>query len=518
MTTMNADHEIAAVVKAAVAAEMNALRGEVQDVASRIPVKTDDDQGEKITQALSAHNAGQKELNEKIVQLHSDSAETRTKLEALAAKIAAPKAQDTRVDGMKVFKDSGLLDRIEKGELGAFSGRKLKLPSLLSADGMTLFASTGDAVDTGNLGGLIAPSYDTTFRPGAKAARPFATYAPKVAVNSNSHIYSREDDISVMSGIRTYLTNAEDADHVLCTLSDVTGITADAVLLISHAGTLYPCVVTSVDTATKIVTLDWTYGHALTGSEVVVFQDFKGVAEQAQKPYTALKTTAVTATLDMVAMMALITKQADVLTDCRRAMSVKLPEVIARDMSFLSLIGGGNIPGLMTTSGVQSQSWGHATGMLSSDSRADAVLRAWAMCLTPGPYRAWMDRHAWLSILTAKGASEKAYLMSSFGPISVGMASDGNGASLGWLDVGFDDSLIRPLTAAWATYTQTCIVIDHARAHAILHNPAMASLEAGVVNDDFELNQFRLRYEEMLGQAIYDFKAYCVTEFDHVPA
>jgi hypothetical protein len=250
----------------------------------------------------------------------------------------------------------------------------------------------------------------------------------------------------------------------------------------------------------------------------VVFTDFCGVSEGGQKPYTGMKTTAVTATLDAVPIMCLITKQADVLTTVRAAMTQRLPEVIARDLSFLTLIGGGNIPGLMTASGVQSQSWGHATGALSSDSRADAVLRAWSQCLTPGPYRAWMDRQAWLSILTAKGASEKAYLMSSFGPISVGVAADGNGASLGWLDVGFDDSLIRPLSASWATYTQTCIVIDHARAHAVLHNPAFAALEAGVINDDFEKNQFRLRYEEMLGQAIYDFKAYCVTEFDHVPA
>lgn len=520
-TTTIDDNLLAAAAKAAAAAEVNSLRAEIQTLANKQTIKPEDmtSLDQKVTTAVDAWNSGQKLLNEKIAQLTSDSAETTKKLMELASKAIQPPPiaglQGAEAELNKLLTDAGFVTHLSGGRSGMSA--KAKMPSLLSGKGMRLLSASAEAVDTGQLGGLIAPVYDTSFRPRPIPAKPFASYCRRQPIAGTQLIYAREDEDSAYSGIRTTNVQQEHNDHTVLTLTDVTGIVAHGLILISHGGVLYPTIVTSVDTNTKIVTVDWTYGHQIEAADVVVLPEFGGIAEGALKPATGFKTSPITANLEMLPITALVTRQADVLTDIRSVLGTRMPEMLDRNLSFLLLMGSTVIPGLLTTSGAQTQSWGHSDFMETDDSRADAVLRAWARCLTPGPYRAWMDRQAFISILLAKGAAEKGYLMSSFGPLSLSFASDGNSARLSMLDVSFDDTLRRPLSASWATMTRNCVVIDHAAANAVLYNPSMTEMAVGTSGDDFDRNQFRLRYEEMVGQRIDYFEAYCCTEFDHAP-
>jgi hypothetical protein len=185
-----------------------------------------------------------------------------------------------------------------------------------------------------------------------------------------------------------------------------------------------------------------------------------------------------------------------------------MPERLRRNLAWHLLYGDATaagapqLAGFASESGVQTYLW--SAGEVG-DTRADACLRA-ANLVVGENITLVMNKRDLLRIRLAKSATDGHYLITpNFGKVTFERVG-GNWYLDGYMIIVSD-----------AVIDGDFFAIDFARASE-LPDQGTASLEFGLVNDQFIRNEITVRYEATLAHAILSTQAYVYATWDSAPS
>lgn len=356
----------------------------------------------------------------------------------------------------------------------------------------------------------------TTYRPGIfmddKWAMDIASRIPRVVVsNSTTYTIPKESDPSRYGAWKSTLAadiNGDPTPVSVATFTDVVGLIPGSVVRFYNASDvlLGSSTVLSINTSTKVVTfttnsITW---DATTGWKVVS-ENYGVTAELAQKPSGFVGTENVSFTLKTLASIIPTTVNAlNTIQGLRSMIEMKLPERHRRNLSYHLLYGDDGtqkLQGLRTYTGAQSYAWSSG---VSGDNQVDAVMRAANLIPWTSGLGVIMSQADLPTLFLLKGSDGHYLRTGSFGMVPLGMV--GQSWYLGPYELVFD----------YAVTSTHFTVINWSDASEIADQNT-ASLMWGYINDDFEKNIIRARYEATLCHAIKSTQAYVVGQWDAAP-
>ena len=422
-------------------------------------------------------------------------------------------------DMARILESSEYLRRVRDnhGALGALppsGARGIQIPTEL----MRSRRVERVTVDTSEL--AAAPTY----RPGIVDWRLEATrmvdLVPAVPVTSETYHWFTEDRISGEGGIATTVDGAiVGGAGATITLDSVDNMIAGALMYIRRtdgAGTLLgyeECTIQSINTSTKVVTMTADIAGNVADGDTVITSSYAGTAESAAKPYTLLKTGDNSASMVMVAVLALITRQALLFMPQLQSWAEgKLRKTNRRNLSRQIIYGTGTgqqLQGLLAHSSRQTFTWSAGGGGVTTsvgDTMADAVLKS--ALLIPdeeGGIDVVMRRANWLELVAEKNA-DGGYLHTAQGPVALinrpGLRSIGE-------YVVHTESQLKP---------NGDYIIGRFSEASELATALSGELLWGWINDSFATNEQVARYEQAVLHAIKSTQDYVHGQFDSRPS
>jgi hypothetical protein len=396
-------------------------------------------------------------------------------------------------------------------------GKVENLPSILLEE-LEMRASTPTTIGSTEVGGMLVPYY----RPGIveyqieryglwELMNKMTTDAEKVEI-------MKESEASGRAAVMNTLEVAIDGDptaKTTCTLYNSEGFEAGMLVRFHLAASTPTLPLVSKDDATGILTFatDAITFDAAIGTKVTA-EAVGATAEEALKPYGYMDVSVTEETLKTLATMLKVTVQRMKLTPMLlQWMQSKLMSAVKRSYSFHCLHGddsaAGTLAGFLNEVGLQTFTW--STDGVVGDNKIDAILKAiYTLIISDGPIGICMNKAEWINILLLKG-TDGHYISKTFGPVAV--VDNGPGQRrLGAFPVELDPS------CRYTAGTESQVLCaDFANAHELYINPKMTSFELGMINDDFELNIRRARYEEMAQNCILSTRNYCLVDLDTAP-
>ncbi len=246
---------------------------------------------------------------------------------------------------------------------------------------------------------------------------------------------------------------------------------------------------------------------ASTGWDVTAEQ-WGATVESDAKPYGYLAAELVQVTLQTIAELIATTRQRlnsgpGLDAWIRRVMPERWRRNVAWHLLYgdATAAGAPQLAGFASETGVQTYLW--SSGQIG-DTRADAVLRA-ANLVVGRNVTVVMNKRDLLSIRVAKNSSGDYIETPNFGRIALDMVGQN------WVLDGFT------IIESDAVLDNDFFVIDFSRASE-LADQGTASLEFGLVNDQFIRNEVTVRYEATIAHAILSTQAYVYGTWDSAPS
>jgi hypothetical protein len=356
----------------------------------------------------------------------------------------------------------------------------------------------------------------TAYRPGILEAREFAMgladRIPSVIVkNATTYAVPRETAESRHAAWISTLSAQLDGDPTpksTATFTDVVGLMVGSVVRFFNAShvLLGSSTVVSIDAGTKVVTfatnsLAW---DAESGDRVTS-ENYTVIAELGQKPSGYVGTENVEFTLKSLPVIVPTTVNAiNTIMGLAAMIERKLPYREQRNMSRHLLYGddgAAQLQGLRTYTGAQSYLWSSGVG---GDNQVDAIMRAANQIAWGVPLACIMNQVDQPALYLLKGGDGHYLRTGNFGMVP--LTQVGMRWFLGPIELVFD----------FANASGDFTIINFAGASEIADQDT-ASLAWGYINDDFEKNIVRARYEATKAHAIIDVNEYVVGEWDGTP-
>lgn len=260
--------------------------------------------------------------------------------------------------------------------------------------------------------------------------------------------------------------------------------------------------------ATDAITFD------LAVDEPVVCESIGVTEEEALKPYSYMAVEVQEETLRMIAVMLAITVQRMKLApELLTWMQTHLRGRVKKSYSYHCLYGtdtnAGQLAGFFSETGAKTLIWSSGTPV--GTNMIDAIYMAADLILTGGQIGVGMHPKQWTQIVLLKDNNGQ-YLSPTYGPVKI--VDMGPGAR--W--IGQFPVEVDPHFHYTAGTESDVLVADFMNAHELYINPNLSAFEIGLINDDFELNIRRPRYEEAAVNAIINLNAYVWLDLDAAPA
>jgi hypothetical protein len=368
-------------------------------------------------------------------------------------------------------------------------------------------------VQISDLSGINLDAY----RPGVfedqKWAMSLALRFPRAVVkNATNYYIPKETDASRYGAWTSTLAAALDGDPTpksTIEFAEVDGlVVGSTVRFYNTSGVLLgTSVVVSINTSTKVVTFttDSLTWDAAIGDRVVS-ENYGATAETAVKPYGWVGTENVNFALKLLATIVPTTVNAmNTIPGLQSMIERKLPERHLRNLSWHLLYGDASVAnqlqGLRTYTGAQTYSWSSGT---SGDNQVDAVMRAANLIPWTSGLGVIMSQQDLPSLFLLKGSDGHYLRTGNFGMVP--LSQIGQAWYLGPYELVFD----------YAVTSTHFTVINWSDASELVDQDT-ASLLWGYINDDFEKNIIRARYEATMAHAIKSTQAYVAGTWDAAP-
>ena len=362
----------------------------------------------------------------------------------------------------------------------------------------------------------MAGGSTTVYRPGIFMDQQWqmdvASRIPVVTVsNAATYTIPKETLPSRYGAWKSTLAADVDGDPTptsTATFTDVDGLIVGGVVRFWNASDalLGSSTVVSINTSTKVVTFTTnSLDFDATSGWKVTSENYGVIAEQATKPSGYVGTSNVSFNLKTLPTIIPTTVNAlNTINGLQSMIEQKLPERHMRNLSYHVMYGDdgtSKLQGLRTYTGAQSYAWSSG---VSGDNRVDAVMKAANLIPWTSGIGVIMSQTDFPALQLLKGSDGHYLRTGNFGMVPMGMV----GASwyLGAYELVFD----------YAVTTTHFTVINWADASEIA-DLNTASLLWGYINDDFEKNIIRARYEATLCHAIKSTQAYVVGQWDSAP-
>jgi len=340
----------------------------------------------------------------------------------------------------------------------------------------------------------------------------FLRLIPRVPIGGKeTYDFRRETEASRLGYVSTTIVGAVAAIDTTITVADANGIVTDTYVRFHVAAGIqrFP-----VSRAGNVLTLldapggsPTAFGTTAVGGERATSENYGATAESAEKPFGILEYETVILTLKTFATVLGLTQQRmDSLPQFQGFVERKLRASALRNLSWQLLYGDDasalEIPGLASETGVQTYAWSSG---VAGDTMADAVARAAALIPGNGMLTLTINKADWNSIKLVKAAADGHYMHTNLGPVV--LVDTPTQKFLGPYMVNFDDAVVPG----------DFFLVDHAETSEWPHKDLASAFSAGWINDDFILNQLKVRYEDTLSHAILTTSGYVYGTFDAAP-
>ncbi len=516
---------------AAVATALKEFKGEIDGVAARVAVFEDGDvlQAVKELMELKDAIAGLSALEAKIPEDRSEEIEKlKAKLDGVQAQLlsgqAAPGGKEKpKTLGEVIFEDEGFQAMVSK-ETSATKAFKINLSEqrkapTLSVPDILAGVSAAPVLGADDLGPLRWSTRQVEIVTEPKES--VAAFVPAIGVipAPGFQVYEwPEETLDSATGyLRTTLSVALTGSSVAPTdtaeVADASHFVIGTYVRFFDAARnlLGRLELVNVDTGTtpnQLIfdtnAIDWDQAVDTN----VTSEHWLGTPESEGKPYTMLAGDTTSVNAVTIAIMAAATRQQ--LLSPSGIMSwidQELPDRTIRNIAQQLLYGAGttgkSLLGFWNVSGAQTYAWSEGE---IGDNRIDAVLRA-ALLVLGGTPAIVMNKFELRTLRLLKDTNDGQYLHSQIiGKVSMEMV-----AGQWVLDGQY------PIIVSEAVKDGDFLVCDFAMASKII-DAEDESLEWGVINDDFALNQRRARYERTLAHAVQRKKSFVLGEWDNAPS
>jgi len=341
-----------------------------------------------------------------------------------------------------------------------------------------------------------------------------ATRIPSIVVaGATQYTIPYETDASEYGAITTTLAAAIDGDPTpksAATFTDVEGFVVGTVVRFydGDGALLGTSVITDINTGTKVVTFttDSLTWDADIGDRVVS-ENYGATAELAKKPSGWVGTDNRTWYFKTMAVLTPTTVNSlRTVAGLQSLIESKAPDRDLRNMSWHLMYGdkdvANQIQGLRTYTGAQTYSW---SGGPSGDNQVDAVMRAANLIPWTAPIACIMSQADLPSLFLLKGSDGHYLTSGNFGMVP--LSQIGFQWFLGPYELVFDYA-VTPTHFTVINWTDASELVDQDSASALW----------GYINDDFEKNIIRYRYEATRLHAIKSTRAYVVGTWDGAPS
>ena len=356
------------------------------------------------------------------------------------------------------------------------------------------------------------------YRPGIveylMEASHIAQRVRKITIDDKSYSYIFERAISAGGGVVTTVDGAIVADAaatlVLADDGSVQHVGAGSRVLVERtdgSGNFvgyYRTEVLSVNKGTRTLTMTADIDVDIEDGDKISIIEWDSTDEGDAKPYTYIETDEAEALLKMIPIMAKTTRQA-LLTNSalRNFIETRMRRGINRSISRQMYYGSGSkrLQGFLKATSRQTYLWSDG---VSKDTMADAVMRA-GRKLPGGVAELMITADDWLKVISAKGTTGH-YIHGKDSAIAV--VNTPTLKSIGPY-FAFEDSQLD---------LGDFLLNVPAISSELVSLRGSAQMSTGYVNDDYEKNILRMRYEEMLEHVILSYQGYVHGEFDSQPA
>jgi hypothetical protein len=358
------------------------------------------------------------------------------------------------------------------------------------------------------LGPLLVPFHRVPVAELLTEFSDIVSFVPRVPIaGKDTYDFRRETEASRLGYVRTTLTANVLAIDTTINVAEVEGLEEGTFLRIFDSTGALLGSVEILSIAVLVVTLTGQAGFTATSGDLVTSENYGATAELAQKPGAHLEFVTKTLNMKTIAILLALTQQRlDSLPQFEGFVENKLRMRARRNLSWHLLYGdntdAGQWAGYDSEVGAQTYLW--STGE-SKDFRADAVVRAAALIFSGNQLVVHMNIRDWHRLKLEKSTLDEHYVLTNMGPMII---VDQPGArALGPHLVNIDG----------AVRAADFFVIDHALASEWPDSDTSA-FSVGFINDDFEKNIVRTRYEDRGNHAILTTTAYVNGEWDSQPA
>jgi hypothetical protein len=378
----------------------------------------------------------------------------------------------------------------------------VKIPSLLtSGQKATVLASS-------ELGAAAVPVYREGILEKLQEAMDVASRLPYIPMPGAESYIIRKETVKSREGV-THTTLDVDIDgdptpKTTATLTSVDGLAAGMYVTFFATSAHRKKVVSFVPSTGVVTFATDALDFDMSAGGDVTFANYGTTAEEASKPYGFLEVESVTKSFQTLAtIIALTNQRLNAAPSLNAWVQGKLRERARRNLSWHVLYGTGtnSLDGFASESGAQTYAW--STGS-TGDNRLDAMVRAASMIVGMGVVTFVMNKNDLFKLMLLKGSDGHYINSERFGTIPITGVS--GQIYIGPYAVVVDD----------AVEVDEFFAIDFANASELVDQQT-SQLLFGYINDDFEKNIIRARYEDALIHAILSTDAYVYGSWDNAP-
>lgn len=329
------------------------------------------------------------------------------------------------------------------------------------------------------------------------------------SIDRETYVGTRESYASI-GAVYTLLAAAIDGDPTpksSFTVDNAEGIAAGMwCQILDDAGTWHRTQVVSTSTVTITVTTD-SLDFDAAADQPVIFESIGAIAEGGTKPYTFYSVEAISGSLKTIpVLMGITTKGVRLLGQLEQWAGKFLPQKIVESLGWQLLYGDGSsadqLAGFLTATGINTWAWSDG---IVGDTMIDALYKGATQIESDGEVSLVLNWSDFVLVALTKN---------DIG----GYVGDGSGVG----SVTFSKLGARiaayPVVIEAALEAGTAAAVDFANASTFYNNVSAAALTYGMINDDFETNTRRLRYEETCENVITRPWSICSIDFDAEPS
>lgn len=378
------------------------------------------------------------------------------------------------------------------------------LPDTLSHYGQKAIYTMGQT----ELGPLVAPAHRPTPAELLTAFSDIPSWVPRVdGVRSDTYDFPRETEESRLGYVRSVLTVAVvSAAGATATFAETDGFAVGTVVRFFTATGIHTARILSIAALVVTFTANLVFDAAI--DDPVTSENYGGTAESAAKPGGVVVFERPSINLKTIAIVIGLTQQRlDSLPQFQGFLSTRLQQRARRNLGYLFLYGDDTL----AAPRLQLAGYASEVGVLTytltgggpsgpappaSDTRADAITRAAAFVHSGAQLVTHLNINEWNNILLEKSATDDHYLHTAMGPQLVvdrpGMRA------IGSMLMNVDD----------AVQDGDFFTVDHSVASEYPINEVASQFSVGFINDDWLLNQLKVRWEDRLNHAILTVTGY----------